>query len=265
MRLRQQFLTRNDCYQTQRTIRVKGVMVHSTGADNPRVCRYVPGDAEIGFNAGGNHWDRSGLAKCVHAFVGKFADGEVGTVQTLPWEHRGWHAGGAANNTHIGFEICEDGLTDPVYFAEVYREAAELTAMLCKRYGLDPLADGVVICHQEGCQRGVASNHADVLHWFPKMGRSMDDFRAEVVRLMKEDPSGGEGGEENVTYEQWKEFMLRYRQGLAAQEGPEYGRKELAEAVKLGVTDGTRPEDLATRQEVISMVVRALDEEEKAE
>ena len=187
MRLRQQFLTRNDCYQTQRTIRVKGVMVHSTGADNPRVCRYVPGDAEIGFNAGGNHWDRSGLAKCVHAFVGKFADGEVGTVQTLPWDRRGWHAGGAANNTHIGFEICEDGLTDPVYFAEVYREAAELTAMLCKRYGLDPLADGVVICHQEGCQRGVASNHADVLHWFPKMGRSMDDFRAEVVRLMKEE------------------------------------------------------------------------------
>ena len=265
MKLLKCILTENDCYKSKRTIKPEGVMVHSTGADNPRVCRYVPGDAEIGFNAGGNHWDRSGLAKCVHAFVGKFADGEVGTVQTLPWEHRGWHAGGAANNTHIGFEICEDGLTDPVYFAEVYREAAELTAMLCKRYGLDPLADGVVICHQEGCQRGVASNHADVLHWFPKMGRSMDDFRADVVRLMKEDPSGGEGGEENVTYEQWKEFMLRYRQELAAQEGPEYGRKELAEAVKLGVTDGTRPEDLATRQEVISMVVRALDEEEKAE
>lgn len=264
MRLRQQFLTRNDCYKAQRTISVKGVMVHSTGADNPRVCRYVPGDRELGTNTLGNHWDRPGLTKCVHAFVGKFADGEVGAVQTLPWEHRGWHAGGAANNTHIGFEICEDGLTDPVYFGKVYQEAAELTAMLCRQYGLDPLAEGVVLCHQEGYQRGVASNHADVLHWFPKMGKSMDDFRADVARLLEEDSGGGEGGEEDVTYEQWKAFMLRYRQELAAQEGPEYGREELAEAVERDITDGSRPEDLATRQEVISMVVRALDEDEKA-
>jgi hypothetical protein len=37
----------------------------------------------------------------------------------LPWDHRGWHAGGSANNTHIGFEICEDGLTDSKYFNAV--------------------------------------------------------------------------------------------------------------------------------------------------
>jgi hypothetical protein len=38
--------------------------------------------------------------------------------------------------------------------------------MLCEAYGLDPLEDGVVICHSEGHKRGIASNHADVLHWF---------------------------------------------------------------------------------------------------
>ena len=27
---------------------------------------------------------------------------------------------------------------------------------------------------------GIASNHADVDHWFPKHGKSMDAFRAEV-------------------------------------------------------------------------------------
>ena len=42
MRLRKQYLTKNDCYKTNRTIQVKGVMVHSTAADNPRVSRYVP-------------------------------------------------------------------------------------------------------------------------------------------------------------------------------------------------------------------------------
>jgi N-acetylmuramoyl-L-alanine amidase len=249
MRLRQQLLTKNDCYKAGRTIQVKGVMVHSTGANNPKVCRYVPGDAEMGLNTADNHWDRPDLTKCVHAFVGKFADGGVGTVQTLPWSHRGWHAGGAANNTHIGFEICEDGLENPVYFAQVYQEAAELTAMLCRQYGLDPLADGVVICHQEGFRRGVASNHADVLHWFPKMGKPMDDFRAEVARLMK--------GEDDVTYEQWKEFMEQYRQELGQQPAPDWGEKELERAKELGLTDGSRPQDLATRQEVASMIIRA--------
>ena len=152
MRLRQQYLTRNDCFQAARPLQVQGVMVHSTGADNPRVCRYVPGDEELGRNTAGNHWDQPGITKCVHAFIGKFAGGEVGTVQTLPWEVRGWHCArgqkGSGNNTHIGFEICEDSLSDPAYFAKIYQEAAELTAYLCKEFGLDPLADGAVICHQ---------------------------------------------------------------------------------------------------------------------
>lgn len=260
MRLRRQYLTQNDCYQADRTIPVRGVMVHSTGADNPRVCRYVPGDRELGVNTADNHWDRSGLTKCVHAFVGRFADGGVGTVQTLPWNHRGWHCGkgkkGSANNTHIGFEICEDGLDDPVYFQQIYQEAVQLTAMLCQKYKLDPLAGGVVICHAEGHELGIASGHSDVLHWFPKMGKSMDDFRSDVARLLKgEQPP--EGGEEEVSYEQWKQFMDRYRQELGQLPGSDWGTEELEQAKTRGFTDGSRPQDLATRQEVISMIVRA--------
>ena len=199
MRLIKCMLTGNDCYKAGRTITPKGVMVHSTGANNPLVARYVQPvegqkdeaqlKAEIGGNRNANDWNNPGLDVCTHAFVGKLADGGVGTVQTLPWNHRGWHAGtgtsgGSANNTHIAFEICEDDLTDEGYFRKVYQEAGELTAMLCKTYNLNPLADGVVICHSEGYQRGVASNHADVMHWFPKFGKSMDTFRADVSKAM---------------------------------------------------------------------------------
>ena len=170
----QQILTRNDCYRAGQTIVPVGVMVHSTGANNPRLSRYVPGNEEIGWNTGGNHWDRSGTGACVHAFLGKLADGSVGVVQTLPWNMRGWHCGrgsrGSANDTHISFELCEDGLEDADYFGKVYQTAVELTADLCRQYGLDPAEDGVVICHSEGYARGVASNHADVMHWFPKFG-----------------------------------------------------------------------------------------------
>ena len=199
MDLIQCYLIANDCYKTSRTITPKGVMVHSTGANNPAVARYVqPVDTQadaaglytvLGTNRNKNDWNNPGLDVCVHAFVGKLADGGVGSVQTLPWNHRGWHAGtgtsgGSANNTHIAFEICEDGLADAAYFGKVYQEAVELTAMLCKQYNLNPLADGVVICHSEGYQRGVASNHADVMHWFPKHGKNMDTFRQDVSKTM---------------------------------------------------------------------------------
>ena len=32
---------------------------------------------------------------------------------------------------------------------------------------------------------GIASNHADVGHWWPKHGKSMDDFRADVKTYME--------------------------------------------------------------------------------
>ena len=109
--------------------------------------------------------------------IGKLADGSIATYQTLPWNHRGWHAGGSANDTHIGFEICEDGLTDASYFSAVYKEAVELCVYLCKQYGL---TEKNIICHSEGYKLGIASNHGDVMHWFPKHGKSMDTFRAAV-------------------------------------------------------------------------------------
>lgn len=181
MNLHTLFLTDNACYKTGRKIAVKGIMVHSTGANNPWLKRYVgPDDGLLGKNKYNNHWNvlhPGGREVCVHAFIGKLADGSIATYQTLPWDHRGWHAGGTANNTHIGFEICEDGLTDPAYFKAVYTEAVELCAYLCQQYGL---TEKDIICHSEGHQKGIASNHGDVMHWFPRHGKSMDTFRADV-------------------------------------------------------------------------------------
>ena len=269
MRLRTQILTHNNCYTVGRTIKPKGVMVHSTGANNPKVSRYVPGNPELGYNTGGNHWDQSNaqwkakyktnLDKCVHAFVGRFADGNVGTVQTLPWNRRGWHCGkgkkgATANDTHIGFEICEDGLSDPAYFAAVYQEAAELTAYLCELYGLDPLEDGVVICHQEGYRRGVASNHADVLHWFPKFGKSMDDFRRDVDKIMR--------GEDTVTQEQFDAMLENWLERKAAEPADDWAKPYIERAIDAGAMSdvgGTiaSPKSFITRQEV-AVVVSAL-------
>ena len=190
MNLNKLIFTENACYKAGRKIKVKGIMVHSTGANNPWLKRYVgPDDGKLGKNQYNNHWNTyhpGGREVCVHGFIGKLADGSVTTYQTLPWDHRGWHAGGSANDTHIGFEICEDGLTDKTYFDKVYKEAVELCAYLCKQYGL---TEQNIICHSEGYKKGIASNHGDVMHWFPKHGKSMDTFRADVKALLGGDTS----------------------------------------------------------------------------
>lgn len=254
MRLRKQYLTKNDCYRAGRTIRPQGVMVHSTGANNPSVARYVPGDDVIGRNQYGNDWDRPGVEKCAHAFVGRFADGLVGTVQTLPWNRRGWHCGrgknGSGNDTHISFEICEDGLEDASYFKAVYQEAVELTAYLCKEYNLDPLADGVVICHREGYYRGIASNHGDVLHWFPKFGKTMDDFRTDVARWME--------GRDEMTQDQFDTMMENWLARRNNQPASDWAKPYIQEAIDAGVMTDIgetiqSPQGFVTRQELATV------------
>ena len=185
MNLHKLILTNNACNKAGRTIVPKGIMVHSTGANNPWLKRYIgPDDGLLGKNQYNNHWNQDkpdGRQVCVHAFIGKLADGSIATYQTLPWNHRGWHCGGSGNDSYIGFEICEDGLADAAYFNAVYKEATELSAYLCKLYGL---TEKTVICHSEGHSLGIASNHSDVMHWFPRFGKSMDVFRADVKKLL---------------------------------------------------------------------------------
>jgi hypothetical protein len=196
MNLRKLFLTENACYKFGKKMAPRGILVHSTGANNPNLKRYIgPDDGLLGVNQGRNHWNTAkpdGRSVCVHGFIGLLGDGvTVATYQTLPWDMAGWHSGSGSkgsaancnNNGYIGFEICEDGLTDPVYFGKVYQEAVELCAMLCKAYGIAP-DKPFLICHSEGHALGIASNHGDVMHWFPKHGKNMDIFRADVKRAI---------------------------------------------------------------------------------
>lgn len=173
----------------------KGLLLHSTGANNPNLRRYVgPDDGKLG-TPSPNNWNQArpdNMQKCVHAFIGKLKDGSIASYKTLPWDCPGWHSGVGklgksknANNTgYIGVEICEDNLTDRNYFNKVYKEATELFAYLCIEFKLNPLKEGVILCHSEAHTRGIASNHGDVMHWFKKHDKTMDDFRSDVAKLL---------------------------------------------------------------------------------
>lgn len=63
------------------------------------------------------------------------------------------------------------------YFNAAYNNVVRLFAQLCKLLGAK---SSNIVCHSEGNARGYASNHGDVMHWFPYHGKNMDDFRRDV-------------------------------------------------------------------------------------
>lgn len=65
------------------------------------------------------------------------------------------------------------------FFNAAYDNAVKLYGFLCNYLGAKP---SEIVCHSEGYTSGIASNHADVMHWFPYHGKSMDTFRADVAK-----------------------------------------------------------------------------------
>ena len=205
--------TQSTCFKGTEKIEVKGVLWHSTGANNPNLKRYVqPSDIQskedtysktdwlkiLGTNKYKNDWNHVAKQAGLNAWIGKLADGSVTTVQTLPWDFRPWGCGkgskGSCNDGWIQFEICEAALTDKSYFNRVYKEACELTAYLCRLYNINPKGtikySGIkvptILCHQDSFKLGLGSNHKDIYHWFSKYGKTMLDVRTDVAALLKE-------------------------------------------------------------------------------
>lgn len=207
MNIIESFLTENPCYKynqdpslvSSASVRkkyidfkkngVKGLMLHSVGCPQPNASVFI------------KNWNKESYTRaCVHAFI----DGNTGDVyQCLPWDFRGLHGGGSSNETHIGVEMCEpacikytggssftcSNLAEAQAVAKrTYESAVELYALLCKKFNLDPLADGVIISHKEGHKRGIASNHGDPEHLWKGLNLSytMDTFRKAVKAAMNE-------------------------------------------------------------------------------
>ena len=212
MELIEAYLTNNPCYKANaqpadsryavfQARGPLGLMLHSVGCPQPRAAVFC------------RNWNRPDYDRaCVHAFI----DAKSGEIrQTLPWNFRGWHCGGSANDTHLGVELCETDairyesgarftvLDRPTALADCersYSAAVELFAFLCVQYALDPLS--AICSHREGGKAGVASVHADPEHYWSGLGTpyTMESFRTDVaaavtrtlalVPLPKPDSSG---------------------------------------------------------------------------
>lgn len=186
-----EYMTKNPCYQSGRTIAVKGLMLHSVGCAQPNPRVFVK-------NWNSASYDRA----CVHGFIGE--DEAIITLpclETAGKAMRAWHCGASGNNTHIGVEMCEPGnikytggasftcadlTTARSFVRKTTEQAVELFAQLCKFHGLNPMQD--IVSHAEGHALGIASNHADPDHLWRGLGMdyNMDDFRRDVAERLEE-------------------------------------------------------------------------------
>ena len=162
-----------------------GIIIHSTGANNPNLKRYVNAPEICGENPYRNYFDRPDSNVCPHAVIGKDKNGEVKAAKLLPWNVCCWGCGSGSKGSYnyapayIQIEIAEDALNDRAYFEEVFGLAADLCQRLMKNY--PTIKTENIISHHEAYLRGYASNHADCDHWLRKFGKNMDWFRALVA------------------------------------------------------------------------------------
>ena len=167
-------VVKNACYIANKSMTPKGIVLHSTGANNPYLKRYVDCPTELGINQYGNHFNVyhpggkdigphtyvdankdykcdvcGGRQVCVHDFIGYDKNKNVRVAHILPYDIASWGCGGKYNydpTGHIQIEICEDNLSNKAYFQQAFDTAAEHCANLCKEYNMKP---STIVSHYE--------------------------------------------------------------------------------------------------------------------
>lgn len=273
MQIEQRYACKSDCYNTNKKIAVKGLMLHSVGCNQPKASVFV------------NQWNKPGVDVCAHAVIDGLNKNNL-VIQTLPWEHRGWHGGGTSNNTHIGVEMAEPDCIEYTKGAKfkikdkkraieivqrTYNTAVELFAYLSYKYALDPLKKGVICSHSEGYKLGIASGHADPEHLWNQLGLSitMDKFRSDVNKLLysiyyknekKEDKVDNLSSEKKSDEAIAKEVLIgKYGCGNERKEKLEHEGYNYAAVQKIvnSMVNGTYVEkDVESNKEIVPYLIR---------
>lgn len=129
------------------------------------------------------------------------------------------------------------------YFENVYNKAVYYCAYILKQIGVSSVTTTSVMSHAEAYAKKLGSNHADVGHWWPQHGKSMDDFRVDV----KEYISTGK---------------LPYGEDSTVDEPVDVDKpmnemeKAWAKAITKGIFDGSNPDNPCTRKQVATVLNR---------
>lgn len=255
---------------------IRGILIHSTGVNNPELRRYVqPTDENdmmmeiLGKNQYGNDWNHIYLEAGVNAWIGLDATKIIRSVQTLPWDYMPWGCGkgnkGSCNDGWIQIEVCEAALNNKAYFDIAYQEACELVAYLCQLYNIDPLGQvsyygnqlPTILSHFGAYNLGMGSGHVDIDHWFDIYNKSIEGFRKDVYNLL----NPIEEEEDDMTQERFNELMNGYLKQLAEKPPSSWSEAERTWAASVGLIKGDETgkfmyKKFVTREECAVMLSR---------
>lgn len=173
----------NSRYRANQRLTPRGVVLHSIGTPQPsaQVLR--------------DYWQRNGSPYLVHYMVD---DRQV--LHCMPDDRKCWHVGGPGNDKWLGIEMGEpsqirytsgarftvsDLAAAQRYTEAAYKNAVQLIARLCKRYGWDP--QSTVWTHYEITkQRMSNTDHVDPQHLWDGLGMGYDlaKLRRDVKAAM---------------------------------------------------------------------------------
>ncbi len=185
-RVLEKYQTKSGCYKAAKPLgEVKGIVIHSTGSNDPYLNRYVEDHNELGYNSAENHWNTPNSDKMPHIFIGYDKDKKVVIVNTVSYGIACWCCGSGSNgsfdappNGHIQIQICEDSLEDRDYFRQaVFGAAVQICSSLCQTYNLKVQS---ITSDKEAFNSGYASNCSNFEDWLAKYKCTMDDFRSAV-------------------------------------------------------------------------------------
>lgn len=196
-------------------------------------------------------YDPKNGASCNYV-VGK--DGDIGLC--VEEKDRSWCSSSGSNDHRaITFEVASDSTHPYAVTDAALRAAIDLCEDICRRYGKKKLLwfgdKEKTLAYTPAPDEMVMTVH----RWFAAKACPGDylyqrhGMIAEEVTKRLED--------EDMTDEKFAEYMDRYLANRGHLPAPNWAGSEMAKAVELGLTDGTRPQGFATRCEVAAMLVRA--------
>ena len=183
MNIKEALCTGNSRYKAGQTFAPQGVVLHSIGTPQPsaQVLR--------------DYWQRNGSQYVVHYMV---SDSQI--LHCMPDNYKCWHVGSPGNAKYIGIEMGEpsqirytsgakftvsDLAAAQRYAEAAYKNAVQLIAYLCKRYGWEP--QNAVWTHYEITrQRMSNTDHVDPQHLWDGLGMGYDlaKLRRDVKAAM---------------------------------------------------------------------------------
>ncbi len=208
------------------------------------VIHYTANNGDTARN-NGEYFGREYVGASAHYFVDSK---EV--IQSVLDKYIAWHCGGSLESSHhplrgictnsnsIGVELCSIIQNGKYAFKqETVNLAAELTRYLMSRYNIPA---NRVIRHYDVTGKTCPAP-------FVYRENQWNNFKRLLVK----------NEVEKMTYNEFKQFMLRYEAEKEKEAASDFAKDSVAKAVKHGISDGSAPKANCTREQVLTMLDRA--------